>query len=267
MIDSRQFRSLQLSMIALILIALILGGIFASQTLAISVDNSLKTTDHPTASETSTITLPPVDPSALEGDVETAGSSVVFPLAEEVVGEFQDAGFAGSVSIGAIGTGGGFFRFCEEQQTDIANASRLITPEERTQCGQNGLNPIPFHVGSDALAIFVHPDNDFFTDAAFTDMDKAALRQALATADSWQELGGPDQPINRFYPGTDGGEFDFMVEAVFDGDVNPILDASNLSLSKPPVRDRASPDDRPDRLLQPVQRRTVAPAPGLPDPG
>jgi phosphate transport system substrate-binding protein len=39
--------------------------------------------------------LPAVDPLALSGDVVTAGSSTVFPLAEAMAARFQDEGFSG----------------------------------------------------------------------------------------------------------------------------------------------------------------------------
>jgi phosphate transport system substrate-binding protein len=42
----------------------------------------------------------------------------------------------------------------------------------------------------------------------------------------------PDEEILRFIPGTDSGTFDYFVEKVFDGDEEPILDASNTQLSE-----------------------------------
>ena len=42
----------------------------------------------------------------------------------------------------------------------------------------------------------------------------------------------PDEPIQRFIPGTDSGTFDYFTEEVFDEDPAPSLSASNLQLSE-----------------------------------
>ncbi|MBN2502516.1 MAG: hypothetical protein JXB38_17170, partial [Anaerolineales bacterium] len=47
--------------------------------------------------------LPMVDPLTVEGDVVSAGSSTVFPLAERMAERFQDEGYAGNVTIDSIG--------------------------------------------------------------------------------------------------------------------------------------------------------------------
>jgi hypothetical protein len=43
--------------------------------------------------------LPALDPLALSGDVVSAGSSTVFPLAEAMVARFQDEVFSGQITI------------------------------------------------------------------------------------------------------------------------------------------------------------------------
>ncbi|HDQ34990.1 MAG TPA: phosphate-binding protein, partial [Chloroflexi bacterium] len=42
----------------------------------------------------------------------------------------------------------------------------------------------------------------------------------------------PNEAILRFIPGTDSGTFDYFVEEVFDKDMAPLLNASNLQLSE-----------------------------------
>ncbi|MCA9971472.1 MAG: substrate-binding domain-containing protein, partial [Anaerolineales bacterium] len=76
------------------------------------------------------LALPPVDPLSVSGEVVTAGSSTVFPLAERMAERFQDEGFAGNVTIDSIGSGAGFERFCVAGETDVANASRPIRDSE-----------------------------------------------------------------------------------------------------------------------------------------
>ena len=42
----------------------------------------------------------------------------------------------------------------------------------------------------------------------------------------------PNQPIQRFIPGTDSGTFDYFAEEVFNKQVEPLLSASNVQLSE-----------------------------------
>src|SRR5574338_561376 len=78
----------------------------------------------------SAIELPEVDPSTVSGDINTAGSSTVYPLAEVLADDFKKDGFAGNVNLASVGTGGGFERFCKTGETDISNASRAIKTSE-----------------------------------------------------------------------------------------------------------------------------------------
>ena len=173
--------------------------------------------------------LPAVDPIAFSGDIAVAGSSTVFPLAERMAERFNDEGFAGSITIDSIGSGGGFERFCEAGESDVSNASRPIKDSEVEQCLAIGRDPIEFRVGTDALAVVVSAENDFLTGATHEE-----LMAIFSTAELWSDV-NPDYPaeaILRYVPGTDSGTFDYFVEEVFDEDQEPILSASNLELSE-----------------------------------
>ncbi len=173
--------------------------------------------------------LPMVDPAAVSGDVVSAGSSTVFPLAEVMAERFQDEGFAGQITIDSIGSGGGFERFCETGETDVSNASRPIKDGEVEACAALGRTPIEFRVGTDALAVVVSKDNDFLTDVTLEEL--AAI---FSTAEKWSDVNAdwPAEDILRYIPGTDSGTFDYFVEEVFEKDKAPILAASNTQLSE-----------------------------------
>ncbi len=173
--------------------------------------------------------LPPVDPLALSGDVVTAGSSTVFPLAERMAERFQDEGFGGQITIDSIGSGAGFERFCVSGETDVSNASRPIKDSEVESCRGMGREPIEFRVGTDALAVVVSRNNDFVTNIT---LDELAL--IFSTAEKWSDVRPewPDEPILRYIPGTDSGTFDYFVEEIFDKDEEPILSAANTQLSE-----------------------------------
>jgi phosphate transport system substrate-binding protein len=173
--------------------------------------------------------LPMVDPLNVTGDVISAGSSTVFPLAERMAERFQEEGYSGQITIDSIGSGAGFSRFCEAGETDVSNASRPIREEEIANCGAIDREPIEFRVGTDALAVSVSQENDFVDDVTMEEL--AAI---FSTAETWADVRAewPAEPIQRFIPGTDSGTFDYFVEEVFDEDEEPILGASNLQLSE-----------------------------------
>jgi phosphate transport system substrate-binding protein len=177
----------------------------------------------------SDVLLPEVDPSAVSGDIISAGSSTVFPLTERMAELFNDDGYTGEITVDSIGSGAGFERFCVAGETDIANASRPIRDSEVASCALINRVPVEFRVGTDALAVVVSADNDFATDVT---LEELAL--LFSTAEAWADVRAdwPDQPVLRFSPGTDSGTFDYFVEEVFEADETPLLGASNLQLSE-----------------------------------
>jgi phosphate transport system substrate-binding protein len=150
-------------------------------------------------------------PDAVSGDIVTAGSSTVFPLSERMKQRFEEEGFTGNLTIDSVGTGAGFERFCVAGETDISNASRAIKDSEVESCAAIGREPIGFQVGIDALAVVVSSENNFVTDVT-----KAELAQIFSTAVNWSDVRPewPNEPIQRFSPGTDSGTFDYFVEAI-----------------------------------------------------
>ena len=170
-----------------------------------------------------------VDPLDVTGDIVAAGSSTVFPLAEQMAELFTKEGFAGNVTIDSIGSGAGFERFCVAGETDIALSSRAIKDEEVASCNTINREPIEFRIGTDGLAIVVSKENDFVTN-----LTKDELVALFSTAKNWSDVNPslPNEPILRYIPGTDSGTFDYFVEELFDKDKAPILEASNLEMSE-----------------------------------
>jgi phosphate transport system substrate-binding protein len=160
------------------------------------------------------VALPEFDPSTVQGNIITAGSSTVFPLTQRMAEKFKDEGYTGNITVDSVGTGAGFERFCKTGETDISNASRAIKKEEAENCAKlsPARTPIEFRVGTDALAIVVSKDNTFadnLTKAQLADIfsGKSATWDAINPA--W-----PKEKIQLFSPGTDSGTFDYFVEAI-----------------------------------------------------
>jgi len=154
-----------------------------------------------------------IDPADYSGEINIAGSSTVYPLAVAVANRFKAEGFSGDITIASIGSGGGFERFCTTGEIDIANASRRIKDSEAENCAalDSARTPIEFRVGTDAIAVVVSKENSFVEDISLEE-----LAHLLSDAVNWSDVRPewPDEPIQRFVPGTDSGTFDFMVESI-----------------------------------------------------
>jgi phosphate transport system substrate-binding protein len=173
--------------------------------------------------------LPGVNPLKVTGPIVTAGSSTVYPLSERIAERFKDEGYEGNITLDSIGTGAGFERFCVAGETDIANASRPIKPNEIESARKIGREPIEFRIGTDALAVVVNKQNNFIKNAT-----KAELGLLFSSAKQWSDVNPswPKRDIIRFIPGTDSGTFDYFVEEIFKKDKKLILGASSLQLSE-----------------------------------
>lgn len=154
-----------------------------------------------------------INPDGIEGSVQIAGSSTVFPLTQHMADLISADGFAGNIAVESIGSTAGLRAFCVDGTADIANASRAIQPAEFNACRENGREAIELRVGTDALAVVVNPQNSFLQDAT-----KEELQQLFSTAETWSEVNAdwPNEPINRYVPGVDSGTLDFFTETVFD---------------------------------------------------
>ena len=217
----------------LLFVALLAGFVLAACAPATSTNAPGQPTSPPLAPTESamqgSVPLPEVDPSAVSGDISTAGSSTVFPLTERMAELFSDDGYTGEITVDSIGTGAGFERFCVAGETDISNASRPIRDSEIDTCALINREPVEFRVGTDALAVVVSVDNDFAEDVTLEE-----LAVLFSTAGTWSDVRAdwPDERVLRFSPGTDSGTFDYFVEAIFDTDEEPLLAAANLQLSE-----------------------------------
>jgi phosphate transport system substrate-binding protein len=172
--------------------------------------------------------LPGVNPLEVDGAIVLAGSSTVFPLAEEVMARFRDEGYSDNITYTSIGSGGGFERF-GNGELDISGASRPIREGEVEAARASGLEPEEFIVAFDALAVVVNPENDWATELTIEE-----LAVLFSTASTWADVrdGFPEVEITRYVPGTDSGTFDYFVEEVFDEEEGPILNADRTQFSE-----------------------------------
>jgi phosphate transport system permease protein len=167
----------------------------------------------------------------VEPGIEDAEEGELIRISQEImrIEEFQN----NTVEVEVLGTGGGFERWCstdealaeaEHIRPHIVNASRAITDNETATCNTVGIEPIPFRVGTDALAVVVSAENDFVTELTFEE-----LQLAFSTAENWSDVRAdfPEEPIQLIIPGEDSGTFDYFVDVVFDDDASQIVPDEN----------------------------------------
>jgi phosphate transport system substrate-binding protein len=169
------------------------------------------------------VSLPPADWNTT-AEINITGSSTMYPLTRQLAYCFQQAGFNGAINLESTGTLVGFEKFCAGE-ADVVNASYPMSQADRALCQRNGLTPVEFQVGTDALAIVVSSQNDFVDEVT-----PAELKQILATADMWSKVRPewPAEPIKRYFPTEKSGTFASLVEVLFAGDPTALLNTSNI---------------------------------------
>jgi phosphate transport system substrate-binding protein len=156
---------------------------------------------------------PSASAAALTGEIAMDGSSTVYPLAEAVAEEFQNANSGVQVTVAFSGTGGGFKKFCAGE-TDASNASRLIKEEEATLCADASIEFIELKVALDALAVVVSKENTFVE--CLTTDELKSIWDLGSVVETWADVRAewPAEKIDLYGPGADSGTFDYFTEEI-----------------------------------------------------
>lgn len=104
------------------------------------------------------------------GDVVITGSSTVYPVSVAMAEEFQRENSDVGVSVDSTGTGGGFENHFIPGNSDINGASRPITEEERQAAEDNGVTPVEFQIGGDAVTFAVNNDANWVDCVSFDEL-------------------------------------------------------------------------------------------------
>ena len=173
------------------------------------------TTDEGTAGGTDTAAAVSED---LSGSIRIDGSSTVQPVAEAAVELFAAEAPNVDVSVGGVGTGDGFEKFCRGE-LQIADASRAIEKDEFDACAKKNITPVEVQVGIDGLSVVTHKELAIPDDCITTANLKKLLDPKSKIA-NYKELGAgyPDQAVSFFTPGTESGTYDYFTEAVLETD-------------------------------------------------
>ena len=154
----------------------------------------------------------------LSGSIRIDGSSTVKPLAEAAVELLATEAQNVDISVGGVGTGDGFEKFCRGE-LQIADASRAIEKDEYEACKKKNITPVEVQVGIDGLSVVAHKDLAIPDDCIST----ANLKKLLdpkSKITNYKQLGAgfPDQKVSFFTPGTESGTYDYFTEAVLETD-------------------------------------------------
>lgn len=149
----------------------------------------------------------------LSGSVKIAGSSTVYPVTVAMAEEFSKLHPQVEIPVQSTGSGGGFKNFFIPGKTAINNASRGIKDSELQAARDNGIEPLEFQVGIDAVTIVVH--KDFPADNITIDQ-LAHIWRPENPAQKWSEVdpSWPDIEIELYGPTAASGTFDFFTEEI-----------------------------------------------------
>lgn len=168
------------------------------------------------------------DLSGLSGSIRSDGSSTVQPLAEAASEAFGEQAPNVRITVGGIGTGDGFERFCRGE-LDIAQASRRIEADEVEACGTE-TGPVEVQVGIDGLSVIANQDLAIPDDCISTEQLKELLAPGSKVA-NYSDLGEgfPDTEFSAFTPGTESGTYDYFTESVLETDAEQRTDGVQTS--------------------------------------
>lgn len=144
------------------------------------------------------------------------GSSTVFPIMEAVAEEYSAANPNVKATIGVSGTGGGFEKFIAGE-TDITNASRPVSKEEKKALEEAGIEYTEFKIALDGLSVVVNKKNNWVDKLTVEELNK--IWSESSGVETWADVqeGWPEEEIKFFSPGADSGTFDYFDEVILDG--------------------------------------------------
>jgi len=146
---------------------------------------------------------------SLSGDVVNTGSSTVYPvtnaMAEEFMAEYPEV----NVTVDSTGSGGGFENHFCPGDADINAASRPIKDSEVENCRGNDVEPVEFHIASDALTMAVNNDADWVDSMTFDEMSQIWRKDG---AEMWSDVRDewPDEELELFGPASTSGTYDWF---------------------------------------------------------
>ena len=107
--------------------------------------------------------------------IQNKGSDTLVNVAQAWAENYREVDATVAIAVTGGGSGTGISALINGT-VDIANCSRKMKDSEVEQARANGIDPVKFVVGYDALAVFVHKENPV---EGLTKLRRAAVQQVL----------------------------------------------------------------------------------------
>jgi phosphate transport system substrate-binding protein len=149
---------------------------------------------------------------AQAASITMKGSDTLVVLAQKWAEAYMQKNPDTKVQVNGGGSGTGFAAL-QNQQTDLANASRKIKPKEIEACYKAfGKRPTEYKVALDGLSVYVHESNPVSL------LSIEQLRNIFTgKIRNWKEVGGSDLPITLYSRENSSGTYEFFKENVLGG--------------------------------------------------
>lgn len=149
---------------------------------------------------------------AQAANITMKGSDTLVILAQKWAEVYMQKNSDTKIQVNGGGSGTGFAAL-QNQQTDLANASRKIKPKEVEACLKAfGKRPTEYKVALDGLSVYVHESNPI------KELSLEQLKNIFTgKVRNWKEVGGQDQPITLYSRENSSGTYEFFKENVLQG--------------------------------------------------
>lgn len=164
--------------------------------------------------------------------IQNKGSDTLVNVAQAWAETYKDIDPNVVVAVTGGGSGTGISAMINGT-VDIANSSRKMKEQELEAARGNGVDPVEWVVGHDALAVFVHHDNPV---EGFTIEQLAQIYGEGGSIENWSDLGvevpGCDDAIVRVSRQNNSGTYAYFKNAVLGRDAEYELGSLDMHGSK-----------------------------------
>jgi phosphate transport system substrate-binding protein len=153
--------------------------------------------------------------------IQIKGSDTEVNLVQRLSEVFMEKNPDVSIAVTGGGSGTGIAALINNQ-TDIANSSRLMKDTEIKQAESRGVNPIAIVFALDGLALITHKSLQI---ASLTlDQVGKIYKEDIS---NWKKAGGPDLPISLYGRQSNSGTFVYFRDNVVKGDYSQNMKMMN----------------------------------------
>jgi phosphate transport system substrate-binding protein len=165
--------------------------------------------------------------------IQNKGSDTLVNVAQAWAEAYKGINPEVAVAVTGGGSGTGISAMINGT-VDIANASRKMKDQEFEAARDNGIEPVEFIVGYDALAVFIHKDNPA---ESFTFEQLSGIYGEEGNIEKWSQLGltvpgCPSDEIVRVSRQNNSGTFVYFKEAVLGKGTDYKLGSRDMHGSK-----------------------------------